>query len=181
MRVCQRYCNYNGLGQSLLSAAMPTSPSMRNKLSARRIYWALLLVWGLASVAIADRLAETMKFRINDLSVIPGAGMIMRDPEGTFFHVNSASKARAIYPELEASYHRECLDCSLVTGEQMSQTNDFCAAGVKSKLPKIDFELPCQSWAVMGDGTKVVAITLFLVPVLLWPMLRALARAIIKN
>lgn len=157
---------------------MQTIAPARSKLTARRIYWGLVLLWGLVSIAIADRLADHMKFRINDLSVIPGAGMIMRDPEGTFFHVNSAGKSRAIFPELARDYRQPCLDCVLVTGEQMAQTNNFCAAGVRTTLPKIDFELPCQSWAVMGDGTKVVAITLFLVPLLLWPMLRAIGRAV---
>jgi len=157
---------------------MQTIAPQRQKLLARRIYWTLVLLWGVASVLIADRMSENMKFRVNDLSVIPGAGMVMRDPEGVFYHVDSSGKARAVYPKQEASSRQLCLDCVLVTGEQMSQTNDFCAAGVRSQLPKLEFELPCQSWAVMGDGTKVVAVTLFLVPVLLWPMLRAIGRAI---
>ncbi len=150
----------------------------RKKLIARRIYWGLVLVWGVLALVLADRLSDHMKFRINDLSVIAGAGMVMRDTEGTFYHVNATGKARAIYPELGSDYREQCLDCVLVTGEQMSQTNDFCAAGVRTLLPKITFETPCQSWAVMGDGTKVVAVTLFLVPLLLWPMLRAIARSI---
>ena len=159
--------------------AMQTIAPARSKFSARRLYWGFILVWGVLSVLVADRVADDMKFRINDLAIIPGAGMVMRDPEGTFFHVNAAGKARAIYPKdvAETSYRQQCLDCVLVTGEQMSETNDFCAAGVRKQLPNIEFELPCQSWAVMGDGTKVVAVTLFLVPILLWPMLRAIARA----
>jgi len=161
-----------------MSPPMQTIAPARSKLTARRLYWGLVLLWGVVSVVVADRLSDHMKFRINDLSVIPGAGMVMRDPEGTFFHVNSTGKARAVYPTQETSYRNLCLDCVLVTGEQMSQTNDFCASGVRSKLPKIDFELPCSSWAVMGDGTKVVAVTLFLVPLLLWPMLRAVTRAL---
>lgn len=153
----------------------------RNKLTARRVYWGFVIVWGVLSFLIADRVADHMKFRINDLSVIAGAGMVMRDPDGTFYHVNPAGKAKAIYPELGSDYKQQCLECTLVTGEQMAQTNDFCAAGVRTQLPKIDFELPCESWAVIGDGPKVVAMTLFLVPLLLWPMLRAMARAVIKN
>ena len=101
----------------------------------------------------------------------------MRDPEGTFFHVNTSGKARMVFPDLHTSYGQSCLDCTLVTGEELSKTNTFCASGVPGALPKIDFELPCQSWAVIGDGPKVVAITLFLVPLLLWPMMRAVARA----
>lgn len=153
------------------------TPSSR--LSARRIYWLCVLIWGFASLVLGDRLAENMKFRINDLSVIPGAGMVMRDIEGTFYHVASDGRARAVYPELAANYTAgACLDCVLVTGEQLSQTNDFCAAGMRSLLPRLDFELPCRSWAVLGDGPKVVAVTLFLVPILLWPILRALGRAL---
>lgn len=153
-----------------------TPPS---RLSPRRIYWLCLLIWGFASVVLGDRLSETMKFRINDLSRIPGAGMVMRDTEGVFYHVNSDGRARAIYPELAPpEYKDSCLDCVLVTGEQLSQTNDFCAAGVSGQLPKLDFELPCRSWAVLGDGPKVVSVTLFLIPVLLWPMLRAIGRAL---
>lgn len=153
----------------------------RSKLTARRIYWGFVMVWAVLSFLIADRVADYMQFRINDLSVIPGAGMVMRDPEGTFYHVNSGGKARAIYPELGTEYRQLCLDCTLVTGEQMAQTNNFCASGVRTQLPKIEFQLPCQSWAVIGDGPKVVAITLFLVPLLLWPMLRAVSRAIAKG
>lgn len=156
---------------------MQTIAPARSKLTVRRIYWSFVLLWGIASIFIADRLADHMKFRINDLSVIPGAGMVMRDPEGTFFHVDGSGKARAVFPTQDKTYRQVCLDCVLVTGEQMSQTNDFCAASQRTALPKIDFEVPCKSWAVMGDGTKVVGIMLFLVPLLLWPMLRALGRA----
>lgn len=157
---------------------METIAPIRSRLIARRIYWVLVLIWGVVSIVVADRLADHMKFRINDLSVIPGAGMVMRDPEGTFFHVNADGKARAVYPTVETSYRANCLDCVLVTGEQMAQTNNFCAAGVRTALPKLDFEQPCASWAVIGDGPTVVAVTLFLVPLMLWPMLRAIARAL---
>lgn len=157
---------------------MATIAPLRSKHTARRIYWILVLIWGVISILVADRIADQMKFRINDLSVIPGAGMVMRDPEGIYYHLNSAGKARPVFPTLEADYTELCLDCQLVTGEQLSQTNAFCAASEREKLPAIQFELPCQSWAVMGDGTKVVAVTLFMVPLVLWPMLRAIARAL---
>lgn len=153
-----------------------------SRLTARRIYWLCVLIWGFASAVLGDRLAETMKFRINDLSVIPGAGMVMRDVEGVFYHVTGDGRARAVYPELASSYSSSaCLDCVLVTGEQLSQTNDFCAAGVRSTLPRLEFELPCRSWAVLSDGPKVVSVTLFLVPILLLPMLRAIGRAISRG
>lgn len=153
-----------------------TPPS---RLSARRVYWVCVLIWAFASAVLGDKMAETMKFRVNDLSVIPGAGMVMRDVEGTFYHVTSDGRARAIFPQLADDYSAAaCLDCVLVTGEQLSQTNEFCAAGVRSQLPKLGFELPCRSWAVLGDGPKVVSVTLFLIPLLLLPILRALARAI---
>lgn len=153
------------------------SPTKR--LSARRIYWIGVAVWALFAALIGDRVAQGMKFRVNDLSVIPGAGMVMRDPEGTFFHVDSLGRSRSVFPELGPAEHKElCLDCVLVTGEQLSKTNEFCASGVRNSLPKLEFELPCHSWAVMGDGPKVVSVTLFLIPILLWPVLRAVARAI---
>jgi hypothetical protein len=159
-----------------------TAPSSR--LNSRRIYWAMVIVWGLVSLVISDRLADDMKFRINDLSTIYGAGQVMRDNEGTFYHVNSTGKARRIFPVLEGPVYKElCLDCTLVTGEQLAQVREFCAAGVRTQLPAIDFELPCKSWAVMGDGTKVVGVTLFLVPILLWPLMRGVVRALsgVKN
>jgi len=159
-----------------MSERRRTPPS---RLPARRIYWLCVLIWGFASLVLGDRMAENMKFRVNDLSVIPGAGMVMRDVEGTFYHVAGDGRARAIYPTLAPDYSAAaCLDCVLVTGEQLSQTNDFCAAGVRSLLPRLDFELPCRSWAVLSDGPKVVSVTLFLVPILLWPILRALGRAL---
>jgi hypothetical protein len=153
-----------------------TPPS---RLTSSRIYWLCVLVWAFASVVLGERLSADMKFRVNDLSQIPGAGMVMRDTEGVLYHVNSDGRAREIFPELAPpEYKDSCLDCVLVTGEQLSQTNEFCAAGVRRDLPRLDFELPCRSWAVLGDGPKVVSVTLFLIPVLLWPILRATGRAI---
>ena len=52
---------------------------------------------------------------------------------------------------------------------------------MRSQLPRLEFELPCRSWAVLSDGPKVVSVTLFLVPILLWPMLRAIGRAISRG
>lgn len=157
--------------------SIPYTPDHKG-LVARRIYWLLVLIWGMVSIVLGGRVAEGMKFRINDLSVIAGAGMVMRDAEGVFYHVNNDGRARPVYPELAAAteYKELCLDCNLVTGEQLSQTNNFCAAGIKNALPKIDFELPCKSWAVMSDGPKVVSVTLFLIPVMLFPLLRAILR-----
>jgi hypothetical protein len=152
------------------------APARKNLLM-RRLYWGMVIVWALVSLIIADRVSDHMKFRINDLAAVPGAGMVMRDAEGTFYHVNAAGKARAVYPELEGDYRRDCLDCVLVTGEQMSQTNDFCAAGIRTQLPKVVFEKPCASWAVISDGTKVVWVTLFLVPLLILPLIRAIGRS----
>lgn len=156
-----------------------SAPNSSSRLNARRIYWAMVIIWGLIALVISDRLADNMKFRINDLSTIYGAGQVMRDNEGNFYHVNPAGKARKVFPTLEAPVYKDlCLDCTLVTGEQLSQVREFCAAGIRTQLPRIDFELPCKSWAVMGDGTKVVGVTLFLVPILLWPLMRAVVRAV---
>lgn len=151
----------------------------RKKALARRVYWILVLVWGVIAVQISDRVADEMKFRINDLSAIAGAGLVMRDSEGTFFHINDRGLARQIYPTLAANEYKEvCLDCVLVTGEQLSQTNQFCASSLRKELPAIEFELPCQTWAVMGDGDNVVTVSLFLLPLLALPLLRTLFRAL---
>lgn len=157
---------------------MQVRPTRNRSLRARRLYFGLVMIWGVVAFFISDHVADDMKFRINDLSVIYGAGQVMRDDEGKYFHVNADGKARQIFPVLEPPvYENLCLNCTLVTGETLAQNRDFCAAGVRSQLPRIDFELPCKSWAVMGDGAKVVAVTLFLVPVLLWPILRAILQA----
>lgn len=151
----------------------------RKKALARRVYWLLVFAWGVIALQLGDRIADEMKFRINDLSAIPGAGLVMRDSEGTFFHINEAGKARQIYPTLAPNEHKEeCLDCALVTGEQLSQTNQFCASAVRKLLPAIEFELPCKTWAVMGDGNNVVTVSLFLLPLLSLPLLRTLLRAL---
>lgn len=156
----------------------PAPPSFFARLAAKRLYWGLLLAWAVVCFFAGERLSQDMKFRINDLSSIQGAGMVMRDVEGSYFHVNYLGQARAIYPDLAAGYGSKCLDCVLVTGEKLAETSRFCAAGVKSKLPAVDFEVPCRSWAVMDDGSKVVAVTLFLIPVLLWPLLRAILKVV---
>jgi hypothetical protein len=158
---------------------MQVRPARSRSLRARRLYFALVMLWGVVAFFISGQIADDMKFRINDLSVIYGAGQVMRDNEGSYYHVNADGKARRIFPALEGPvYQNLCLDCTLVTGEQLAQIRDFCAAGVRSQLPHIDFEVPCKSWAVMGDGTQVVAVTLFLVPILLWPLLRAILQAV---
>ncbi len=163
----------------------PRSPQMSTpqqslfaRLAAKRLYWSLLLLWGIVCFFAGDRLAQDMKFRINDLSSVQGAGMVMRDVEGAYFHVNYLGEARQIYPDLSPEYNERCLDCVLVTGEKLAEISQFCAAGIESKLPAIQFEVPCRSWAIMDDGSKVVSVTLFLLPVLLWPLLRALFKVL---
>ncbi len=153
-----------------------TSREFFARLHARRLYWGLLLVWAVAAYFVGGFVSEDMKFRINNLSGIPGAGMVMRNIEGEYFHVNDLGQARLIYPTLAEGYSGRCLDCVLVTGEKLAATSDFCAAGVKRSLPAVSFEVPCRSWAVIDDGAKVVSVTLFLIPVLLWPMLRAIMK-----
>lgn len=141
----------------------------------RRIFWAVVSIWAVAAWFIGQALSETMRFRINDLSVIPGSGYIMRDQDGTFFHVNNEFKARSIFPNLEPPvYQQDCVDCALVTGEQMSTTNEFCASARKDELPNLDFELPCKTWAPLGDGERILAFVVFIVPLVLYPILRAM-------
>lgn len=140
----------------------------------RLLFWGLLAIWAAISWKVSGPLSDNMRSRINDLSVIPGAGLVMRDPTGIFYHVNNAGRARAIFPELAPPVYREiCLDCTLVTGEQLSQTNDFCIAGTKKNLPNLQFEIPCRTWAPLGEGHNVLAFGIFLGPLLLFWMLRA--------
>jgi len=141
----------------------------------RLIFWLALTGWGYASWFLATPIAANMRERINDLSVVPGAGVIMRDPEGIFYHVNTEGQSRAIFPELAPPvYQQACLDCTLVTGEQLSQTNDFCITGIPKHLPQLDFEIPCHTWAPQGTGRRVISFGLFIAPLLLFWALRAL-------
>lgn len=153
----------------------PTEADLRAAERSRRIFWIIVVGWAAASWMLGQHLSERMRFRINDLASVPGAGYIMRDMEGTFYHVNPDGKARAIYPEVEDPlYQADCTDCMLVTGEQMSQTNDFCASATKDQLPNLNFEQPCKTWAPMGDGQKVMAFIIFMVPLMLYPIARAI-------
>ncbi len=141
----------------------------------RLIFWGLLVVWGYASWHLAEPIAFHMRERINDLTVVPGAGIIQRDAEGVFYHVNMAGKARPIFPELgPPNYQEACYDCQLVTGEQLSQTNDFCITGIPESLPKLDFEIPCRTWAPQGTSRRVVAFGLFVAPLLAFYLLKNL-------
>ena len=140
-----------------------------------RMFWIFALIWGPIAFVLGDRIAEDTTFRINDLEAIYGSGTIQRDFEGAFFHVNEDGMARKIFPELDPPiYAAECLDCRLVTGEQLSQTNDFCAVGKRSELPTIHFELPCRTWAVISDGTKAMAFLVFIAPLIVLGILRRL-------
>lgn len=131
----------------------------------RRILIIAMFIWAPFAVVIGDRWADTVTFRINNLASIPGAGTIQRDSEGVFHHVNEDGRSRAVFPELDPPlYAEECLDCRLVTGEQLSQTNEFCAVGVRTQLPVIDFQLPCRTWAVISDATKVMSFLVFILP-----------------
>lgn len=150
---------------------------------ARLIFWVVAIGWGVAAWFIAQQLSAGMRFRVNDLAAIPGAGVTQRDAEGVYYHVNAAGKARAIFrpaadddgkPTMDPPvYDYDCLDCTQVTGEQMSQTNEFCASGKLSELPTVRFEIPCKTWAPIGEGRKVVAFIVFIAPIMLWWMLRA--------
>lgn len=140
-----------------------------------RIFWIGALIWAPIALVIGDRIAQQTQFRINDLEAIPGAGSIQRDFEGNFYHVNSAGLARRIYPKLDPPvYAMPCLDCRLVTGEQLAQTNEFCAVGVPRELPRIDFQVPCRTWALIGDGAKLMAFLVFIAPLLLIAVMRRL-------
>lgn len=148
----------------------------------RRMFWFVVIIWAGLSWFIGAVMSERMRFRVNDLSVIPGGGVVMRDQEGNFYHVNSAFKARAIFPELAPPvYQEECPDCTLVTGEQMSQTNQFCASAVRDTLPELQFELPCKTWAPAGEGRKIMAFVVFIVPLMMYPILRAVLERMLRK
>lgn len=153
--------------------ATPASPALPASSRGRLLIWAGLAVWALVAAELGQHLARDMRFRVNDLSVIPGAGLISRDPSGVFYHVNNEGKARAIYPTLAPPvYQYDCLDCALVTGEQMSATNDFCASGREAELPDLQFEIPCRTWAPIGEGAKVMGFAVWFAPVGLYGLLR---------
>lgn len=143
----------------------------------RRLFIIAMLIWAPFAVVIGDRWADSVTFRINDLSSIPGTGTIQRDSEGVFYHVNSDGRARAVFPKLDPPlYAEECLDCRLVTGEQLSQTNEFCAVGVRTELPQLEFQQPCRTWAVISDASKVMAFLVFIMPLGTLLILRAIWR-----
>jgi hypothetical protein len=111
----------------------------------------------------------------------------MRDRDGTFYHVNSSARAKAIFPQDIAeqmsgmAYTQECLDCSLVTGEQLAQSNEFCGSATPAELPNINWEVPCSSWAVIGDGKRILWIGIFATPLLLFSMLKILISTFKKS
>jgi len=141
----------------------------------RQIFWTLVVLWGIVAYFAGDWLAEDMRFRVNDLGVISGAGYIARDAEGVCFHINNRSKARAIYPELgPAVYDYDCFDCKRVNSDQLTQITQFCATAQHDTLPKLDFEVPCSTWAPQHDLTKFLSFAVFLVPLMLWPIVRFL-------
>jgi len=152
------------------------SDATRARSKQRSVIMLLLCAWGVAAYMIGGWVARDMRFRINDLSSIPGAGYIMRDPDGVFYHVNTAGRARAVFPKLESpGYAEECLDCTLVTGEQLSQTNQFCASSTRQELPHVRFEIPCETWGPIGEGQKIAGFLVFVTPLLLyWIFNRAL-------
>jgi len=155
----------------------------------RPVIWLALVVWAIACWFIGDKLSYDHKYRINDLESIPGAGTIQRDAEGTFYHVRGDKMARSIFQvtdsgEVEVGppvYAQPCYDCRLVSGEQLAATNDFCATGRRSRLPLIDFEAPCKTWATIDSGRKVMAAVVFFVPLLLLVLIRWIAAGVFKR
>lgn len=148
----------------------------------RWITWGLLAAWGVGAYYLGGLVSYDMRFRVNDIEAVPNAGLIMRDPEGVFYHVNAAQKARAIFPVLAPpQYTDECFECMLVTGEQLSQTNDFCISSTYKELPKLRFEIPCETWGPINDGQKIVGFMIFLVPLLAWWILRGIARRYVRT
>ncbi|MAY26535.1 MAG: hypothetical protein Q8L99_03220 [Polycyclovorans sp.] len=158
-----------------MNADTPTAEQVAQAQRGRQIFWTLVALWGIVAYFAGDWLAQDMRFRVNDLAAISGAGYIARDAEGIYYHINNRSKARAIYPELrEPVYDYDCFDCKRVNSDQLTQINQFCATAQKDTLPQLDFEVPCSTWAPQHDLTKFLSFAIFLVPLMLWPIVRFL-------
>ncbi len=178
--VCQSTLNHHGYNRAVSVSRMiqvqeNTEVIVRRRTRRRAVGWAIVLVWAAVCYQLGLLASDHMRFRVNDLSVIPGAGTIMRDADGVYYHVKNNGMAREIYPDLaSADYNKPCYECALVTGEQMSQTNAFCASSTKSELPALDFELPCETWAPLGELHKAVGFAIFIIPLILFGLIRSL-------
>jgi hypothetical protein len=140
---------------------------------AGRFYWLGVLVWALLVYRYGDALSSHLTWRINDLSAHPGAGYVARDNSGDFYHVSDEGLAREIYPMLApAADAHQCLDCSMVNADQLSQINQFCVASSLNRLPALEFELPCSSWSTINDGPRAISFLVFLLPLLLLSLRR---------
>lgn len=154
-------------------------PYTNKKRRARIVVWLMLAIWLGVSLYWGNQLAQDRKFRINDVDSIAGAGTIQRDFDGTFYHVRNDGKARAVYRILDDGtveidppvYGEPCYDCRLVSGEQLSAINDFCVTGKPDSLPRLDFEAPCETWATINNGPRVMAALVFFAPLLLIALL----------
>lgn len=146
------------------------------------VTWLVILAWIPMSYVIAGHVYKGMKFRVNDLSEISGAGAIMRDAEGNYYHVINPSSdtpdGRKIFPELSPPiYDYLCLDCSMVSNVQLSRTREFCVAGIPNQLPKLIFENPCKSSIPMGKSHNTIWALFFIVPIVIYFFMRSSKRA----
>ena len=153
------------------------------------LLWLLAIIWLPCSFLLGDFYADKLKFRINDFSAVPGIGTVQRDQDGVFYHVNAQNEARPIFSigsdgSLSVTapiYAGECLDCNLVSGAQLSQTNDFCAVGYRTELPKVSWEAPCETWATLGNGTRTMTGVFFFAPIIIFFLTRMVLRSFVQR
>ena len=153
------------------------------------LFWIVALVWLPCAFLLGDKYADYLKFRINDFSAVPGIGTVQRDQDGIFYHVNDQNEARPIFsvaPDGSLTvtapiYAGECFDCSLVSGAQLAQTNDFCAVGYRPKLPTIDWEAPCKTWATLGNGVRTMTGVFYFTPFIVFFLVRMVLRSFVQR
>lgn len=159
-----------------LNTAAPTNPPA-SPAPRRWWLWLALGAWAAVAYPISAPIAERQRFRVNDLSVISGAGEVLRSQDGTLYHLDASGQTRAVYPSPKSEPEPvPCLDCSVVSGVQLSRTNVLCMSSTAAELPAVRFEVPCRTWMPRSDVRGVIAALVFALPVLcvfiLWGLIR---------
>ena len=138
----------------------------------------VIFLWAVGSYFISDIAHEGMKFRVNDLAEIKGAGAIMRNAKGEYYHVlnpsSNAPDGRKIFPQLAPPlYDYKCLDCSMVSNVQLSRMREFCIAGIPAQMPSLVFENPCKSSIPLGKSANTMWAIFFTVPLIIYFFIRS--------
>lgn len=137
-----------------------------------------ILLWIPGAYLLSSQAHKGMKFRVNDLNEIKGAGAIMRNAAGDYYHVlnpsSNAPDGRKIFPKLAPPlYNYKCLDCSLVSNVQLSRMREFCVAGIPNQMPNLIFENPCKSSIPLGKSEKTMWGIFFIVPLIIYFFIRS--------